>query len=62
MARWPRKRPRYADLTPAQLAKNIAALEKQMFQHAQNLEFEEAASVRDQIAQLKEAALRTPAV
>jgi excinuclease ABC subunit B len=44
-------------MSPAELGKSIAALEKQMFKHAQNLEFEEAAQVRDQIHQLKEKAL-----
>jgi excinuclease ABC subunit B len=44
-------------MSPAELGKSIAELEKQMFRHAQNLEFEEAASVRDQIHRLKEKAL-----
>ena len=33
-----------------------------MFQHADNLEFEEAAQIRDQIAKLKERTLKTPEV
>lgn len=40
-------------LSPAELAKEIKRLEKQMFQQAKNLEFEEAAATRDQLAELK---------
>jgi excinuclease ABC subunit B len=36
------------------LAKAIAKLEKQMFDHAKNLEFEEAAALRDKIDSIKE--------
>jgi excinuclease ABC subunit B len=43
----------YAALTPKQMAKKIQELEKQMYQHAQDLEFEEAARVRDQIHALQ---------
>lgn len=49
--------PRHAaaeDLRPAQVGKEIAALEQQMYQHARNLEFEEAARIRDRLAALKE--------
>jgi len=42
-----------ADMTPTQLAKAIKKLEKQMFEHAKNLEFEEAARTRDKLSQLK---------
>ena len=42
-----------ADMTPAQLAKAIQKLEKQMFEHAKNLEFEEAARTRDELSELK---------
>ncbi len=38
------------------LAKRIKALEKQMLEHARNLEFEQAARVRDQLALLREQA------
>ena len=38
------------------LGKRIALLEKQMLEHARNLEFEQAARVRDQLAQLREQA------
>jgi len=47
---------RYADEAPlsaAEAARRIAELEKQMFQAAENLEFEEAAGIRDRIQQLK---------
>ncbi|WP_149194169.1 excinuclease ABC subunit UvrB [Luteimonas suaedae] len=47
----------YAKLGPAQLAAKLKALEQQMYQHARDLEFEEAAQVRDRIRQLKEATL-----
>ena len=43
----------YAAMTPAQMAKRIQALEKEMYQHAKNLEFEEAARVRDEIKRLQ---------
>ena len=43
----------YAAMSPQQMAKRIKALEKQMYQHAQELEFEQAAQVRDQIKQLQ---------
>jgi excinuclease ABC subunit B len=38
------------------VAKRIKQLEKQMMEHARNLEFEKAARVRDQLALLKEQA------
>jgi len=47
----------YAKMTPAQLKKELKKLEDDMYKHAQNLEFEEAAHVRDQIHHLKESAL-----
>jgi excinuclease ABC subunit B len=47
----------YRTLEPAQIAKRLQALEQQMYQHARDLEFEDAARVRDQIRQLKEASL-----
>ena len=40
--------------SPKEAAKAIAALEKAMLEHARNLEFEKAARLRDQLAQLKE--------
>ena len=44
-------------MSPAQQAAKIKALEQQMHQHARDLEFEDAARVRDQIRRLREAAL-----
>jgi hypothetical protein len=37
----------YAEMTPKQMAKRIRQLEDQVYRHAQNLEFEEAARLRD---------------
>jgi len=48
----------YEALNPAQLSAAIKKLEAQMYKHAQNLEFEEAAKVRDQIGKLREQVLR----
>jgi excinuclease ABC subunit B len=42
------------DMRPAEVAREIARLEEQMYQHARNLEFEEAARVRDRLAALKQ--------
>ena len=36
------------------IAKEIKRLEKQMLEHAKNLEFEQAARVRDQLSLLKQ--------
>ena len=43
----------YAAMSPEQLGSKLKKLEEQMFQHAQNLEFEEAARVRDEIKKIK---------
>ena len=40
-------------LTPDQAARRIAEKEKQMFEHAKNLEFEDAARIRDEIETIK---------
>ncbi len=47
----------YAALSPEILGRKVKKLEKQMYQHAQNLEFEEAARVRDQIRHMQESNL-----
>ena len=47
----------YASLEPAQVAGKIRQLEQKMYQHARDLEFEAAASVRDQLRRLREASL-----
>ncbi|GAB4465579.1 MAG: excinuclease ABC subunit UvrB [Burkholderiaceae bacterium] len=44
----------YVVMDEKQLAREIKRLEKLMFEHAKNLEFEKAARVRDQLAGLKE--------
>jgi excinuclease ABC subunit B len=44
----------YAGLSPEMLNQKLKKLEKQMYRHAQNLEFEEAARVRDQIRHIQE--------
>ncbi len=41
-------------LSERDLGKRIKALEKQMLEHARNLEFEQAARTRDQLAELRE--------
>ena len=43
----------YAHMSMKEISKEMDNLEKQMFKHAQDLEFEEAAAVRDKINQLK---------
>ena len=43
----------YADLTPQQMARKIKALEKEMYRHAKDLEFEKAAAVRDRIREIQ---------
>ncbi len=47
-------------LSEKDLGKRIKALEKQMLEHARNLEFEKAARVRDQLAALREQAFGAP--
>ena len=47
----------YQRLSPTQQAAKLKALEQQMHQHARDLEFEDAARVRDQIRRLREAML-----
>ena len=47
-------------MTPEQLAREIKQLEQRMFQHARELEFEEAARVRDQIGRLRAEELGLP--
>ena len=45
-----------ARLSPAALSRKLKQLEAKMQEHAKNLEFEEAAALRDQLAELKQAA------
>jgi excinuclease ABC subunit B len=44
------------DMSEKDIAREIKRLEKQMLEHARNLEFEKAARVRDQLGHLKERA------
>ncbi|MEE4295996.1 MAG: excinuclease ABC subunit UvrB [Wenzhouxiangella sp.] len=45
-------------VSPDEAAKEIAKLEKEMFKAAENLEFEQAAEIRDQIGKLRELSLK----
>lgn len=47
----------YRSLSQAQIAARLKALETRMYQHARDLEFEDAARLRDEIHKLKAAAL-----
>ena len=47
----------YMELPPDLLMKKIKQLEQQMYQHARDLEFEQAAEIRDEIARIKEFSL-----
>ena len=40
-------------MSKKQLAREIRTLEKQMIEHAKNLEFEQAAAARDRLTELK---------
>lgn len=50
----------YGELGSDKLSAKIKELEKKMFKHAQELEFEQAAKIRDQIKKLEEHALGVP--
>ena len=45
-----------ANLSPAALSRKLKQLEAQMQEHAKNLEFEEAAAMRDQLTEIKQLA------
>lgn len=47
------QRAKVEDMSEKDIAREIKRLERQMLEHARNLEFEKAARVRDQLAQLK---------
>ncbi|HEY6942431.1 excinuclease ABC subunit UvrB, partial [Dokdonella sp.] len=49
--------PDYRTLTPEQIAAKIRQLEAQMYKHAQDLEFEDAARLRDEIHRIREQGL-----
>ena len=48
----------YHDLSASQLSRRISEMETRMFQHARDLEFEEAAALRDEIEALRERTLK----
>ena len=50
----------YEVMTPEQLLKQAAKLEKKMLKHARDLEFEEAANLRDEIQHLRSEAFGLP--
>jgi excinuclease ABC subunit B len=45
----------YGELSAAELHKQVKDLERRMYKHAENLEFEEAARLRDEIRRIEEA-------
>jgi excinuclease ABC subunit B len=45
-----------AQLSPKALARRLEQIETQMHEHAKNLEFEQAAALRDQLAEIKQQA------
>ena len=47
------------NLTPVALARKLKKMEEQMYAHAKNLEFEEAAALRDEVTQIKQLAFLT---
>ncbi|MEJ2139099.1 MAG: excinuclease ABC subunit UvrB [Gammaproteobacteria bacterium] len=49
--------PDYAGMSPEMLLKKISVLEKQMHKHARDLEFEEAAQLRDEIVEMRRVGL-----
>jgi excinuclease ABC subunit B len=51
---------KYGKLKPADALKQVAQLEKQMYEHARNLEFEAAAKLRDEIQHIRHHALGMP--
>lgn len=44
----------YGDMSPDALSRKIREMESRMYKHAENLEFEEAAQLRDEIADIRE--------
>ncbi len=50
----------YRHLSAEEAARRIAALEKQMYRHARDLEFEAAARLRDEIAELRQEGFELP--
>src|SRR6188508_2224686 len=51
---------RYERLSPEQMLARVVQLEKRMYEHARNLEFEQAARLRDEISDLREQSVGMP--
>jgi len=51
---------RYDRLSPEQVLARIQQLEKRMYQHARDLEFEQAARLRDEIGELRQQSVGLP--
>jgi excinuclease ABC subunit B len=51
----------YARLSPAKLMQKIKQLENQMYKHSRDLEFEEAARIRDEVQRIRALGLELPA-
>jgi excinuclease ABC subunit B len=54
------ERARYSRMSPEQLTRELKKLEKQMFHHARDLEFEEAAKIRDDIHRIRQLGFELP--
>jgi excinuclease ABC subunit B len=54
------QRLRFEDMSEKDIAREIKRLEKQMMEHARNLEFEQAARTRDELAKLRQQAFGAP--
>ncbi|MDY6850406.1 MAG: UvrB/UvrC motif-containing protein, partial [Thermodesulfobacteriota bacterium] len=52
-------RAKMGNRSPAEVLKEVSRLEDEMYKAASELDFEAAARLRDDISELKEAALRT---
>jgi len=51
---------RYERLSPEQVLARVQQLEKKMYQHARDLEFEQAAQLRDEINELRDRSIGRP--
>jgi len=51
---------RYERLSPEQMLARVVQLEKRMYQHARNLEFEQAARLRDEVNDLRQQSVGLP--
>jgi excinuclease ABC subunit B len=54
------ERVRYERLSPEQILARVRELEKRMYQHARDLEFEQAAKLRDEINELRHQSIGLP--